>query len=344
MALFLDGPVPLDATATYTQSIPMPSNLALSGLFPRREFDSDTIDFATITKTNRAARYRNWDGTHWVSARDTGKQDRVRMLPLGATLSMGEYERRQLEFARLGGTLVESLATAVYNDLDNLTEQVYNRIELAWGDVLDDGVLEINENGVHQVLDYGIPTNHMVAPAILWSDVENSTPLDDFVAWGDRWEATTGSMPGQFLTSRKVLRLLQRNKQFINAVHGAAAGRTRVTIPEINDILGGEGLPPLGAEYNSNFDIDGTSVRVLPENKLLFLPDNPAELGFTAWGTPTTALELAANKVELETAAGILGVIEREDGFPYRKHASVDAVGMPVLGDPRKLLISEVIA
>ncbi|MCC3333586.1 major capsid protein [Nocardia abscessus] len=344
MGLFLDGPVPLDATATYTQNIPTPSNLAFSNLFPRRDFDTDTVDFVEIVKTNRAAKYRHWDGSPWVSARDTGSEKRVKMLPLGGQLSQGEYERRQIEFANIGGTIQAKLVNAVYNDLDNLTMQVFNRVELAWGDVLTDGVININENGVQQEVDFGIPGDQVVAPGTLWSDMTNSTPLTDLIAWSDVYEATNGTTPGRIATSQQVRRLVEQNKQIIDAVYGATQGKTRVTTAELNGLLESEGLPTFGTDYNSNFDVDGTSTRVLAANKLLFLPDNLGDLGFTAWGTPTTAMELQSRNVQLETASGVVGVIVREDGIPFRKFTYVDAVALPILAQPKKLLVATVIA
>lgn len=344
MGLFLDGPVPLDATATFTQNIPTPSNLAFSTLFPRQEFDTDTVDFATITKTNRAAKFRNWDGSVWVSARDTGSEKRVKMLPLSAQLSMGEYERRQIEFASMGGTNTAKIVTAVYNDLENLTTQVLNRVELAWGDVLADGVVNIVENGVDQQVDYGIPGEHVVAPGTLWSDATNATPLSDLIAWSDVYEATNGVTPGRIATSRQIRRNVEKSKEVIDAVYGATQGKTRVSTAELNALLESENLPTFGTDYNSNFDVDGTSTRVLPANKLLFLPENLGELGFTAWGTPTTAMELQERNVQLETAAGVIGVIVREDGIPFRKFTYVDAVALPVIADPRKMMVATVIA
>src|SRR5690606_18746287 len=174
MGLFLDGPVPLDATATYTQNVPTPSNLAFSTLFPRREFDTDTVDFGTIVQTNRAAQFRNWDGSVWTSARDTGSERRVKMLPLSAKLSMGEYERRPIEFAARRTTFKRRLGVAVYNDLDNLTGHVYHLVELAWGDVLADGVFYIEENGVTQQIDFGVPGDQIMAPGLLWSETTTS--------------------------------------------------------------------------------------------------------------------------------------------------------------------------
>lgn len=344
MGLFLDGPVPLDATATFTQNIPTPSNLAFSTLFPRQDFDTDTVDFAEIVKTNRAAKFRNWDGSVWVSARDTGSEKRVKMLPLSAQLSQGEYERRQQQFAALGGTNTARITEAVYNDLENLTVQVLNRVELAWGDVLTDGIININENGVQQEVDFGIPGDQVVAPGTLWSDTTNATPLTDLIAWSDVYEATNGVTPGRIATSRQVRRLVEANKEIIDAVHGATQGRTRVTTAELNALLESEGLPTFDTDYNSNFDVDGSTTRVLAANKLLFLPENLGELGFTAWGTPTTSMELQSRNVQLETASGIIGVIVREDGIPFRKFTYVDAVALPILAQPKKLLVSSVIA
>lgn len=345
MGLYLDGPVTLDTTATYTQNVPTPSNLAFLSQFPRKEFDTDTVDFGTIIKTNRAAKFRNWDGAVWVAARDTGSERRVKMLPLSAQLSMGEYERRQIEFASIGGTFTGKIVDAVYNDLDNLTSMVFNRAELAWGDVLTDGAINIVENGVDQQVDYGVPTEQIVAPLTLWSDTTTSTPLTDLVAWSDVYEATNGEGSlGRIAASKQVMRLVERNKEIIDAVHGSTQGRTRVTKAELNTLLESEGLPGFGEPYNSNFDVDGVSTRVLAANKLLFLPSDLGELGFTAWGTCTTAMELQSRNVQLETAAGVVGVIVREDGIPFRKFTYVDAVALPIIAQPKKLMIATVIA
>jgi hypothetical protein len=183
-----------------------------------------------------------------------------------------------------------------------------------------------------------------VAPGTLWSDTTNSTPLTDMIAWSDVYEATNGTTPGRIATSRQVRRLVERNKEIIDAVYGATQGRTRVTTAELNSLLESENLPTFGTDYNSNFDVDGTSTRVLAANKVLFMPENLGELGFTAWGTPTTSMELQSRNVQLETASGVIGVIVREDGIPFRKFTYVDAVALPILAQPKKLMVATVIA
>ncbi|OBK14085.1 major capsid protein [Mycobacterium asiaticum] len=352
MALFLDGPLPLEDVLTFTQQVPLPSNNRFTADFPRRDYvGTDEIDFATITKTNRAAKFRNWDGSYWVAPRDTGSEKRVRMLPLGGQLSVGEYERRQIEFARVGGTIQSILVDAIYNDLENLTRYAQNRVEMAWGDVLTDGVLTINENGVQQQVDYGIPSTQLVTPNTLWSDHTNSTPLTDLITWTGVYSGINGMPHGQFRTSTAVVQDLMQNRQLINAIKGDQTGVTWVSIAEINAFLSGFGIPPFvvptdgqpgGSIYSSSFDVDGATVAAFPTNKLLFLPADLGTLGFTAWGTPTTVMELNAKNVQVETATGIIGILVREEQPPFVKRTFVDGVVLPVIADPRKILVATV--
>lgn len=344
MSLFLDAPVPLEDTISFTQQVPLPSNNKLTQMFPTRTYATDEIDTAIITQTNRAAKFRNWDGNFWVSPRDTGKITRQRMIPLGGQLGVGEYERREMEFKRYGGTVQSILVDAIYNDLENLARYGLNRVELAWGDVLADGVLTINENGVQQQVDYGIPAANKVTAAVLWSTTATSTPLTDLVAWYDQYVTLNGSGPGQILMSLATARSLQKNVSLINAIKGAQTGVTNVTLEDISGLFNSYGLPPISMAnvYNSSMDVDGSTTAVLPANKFLFLPDDLGTLGFTAWGTPTTVLELNANNIQVGAAAGLIGIIVREEQPPFQKRTFVDGVVLPVLADPRKILVATV--
>lgn len=352
MTLFLNGPLPLEDVITYTQAVPLPSNTQLLQSFPRKEFATDEIDFATITRTNRFAQFRNFDGGFWIAPRDTGSERRVKMIPLGGKLSVGEYERRQIEFAKLGPaangitTIQRILADSVYDDVDNLVAYTYNRLEMAWGDVLTDGVLNINENGVQQQVDYGIPANQKVTPATLWSDAANSDPLADIVGWYDIYRSINGSGPGQFKCSLTTARQLQTNKSLINAIKGEQTGVTRVTLADISDLFASENLPPISIQdsvYDSFFiDDSGATVRPIPANKFMFLPSDLAQLGFTAVGTPTTVMEMLDSGVQVDKGAGIIGYISKAAEPPFRKSTYVDMVALPVIADPRKILVATV--
>jgi len=344
MAILFDGPVtPADLT-TFVREVPTPRDLTFLNAFPARYLTSNTVDFGEIVKTNRTARFRSFDGRIHVSQRDGGSDKRVKLLPLGSSKGMGEYERLQLEFARTGGTNVDALAQAVYNDGQSLTEEVQNRLELAWGDVLTDGILTINEEGFQGEADFGVPANQKVAPSTLWTTTATATALSDYIAWCDVYAAANGGVPGAARTSQRIVRLMQQNAQIVGAVHGSTSGKTRVNIDELNGLLASEGVPTVTVVKNKTFDVDGTATPVLADDRILFTPEDLGDLGYTAWGVSATALELVdSNKADLafEDAPGIVGVIEK-DGPPYRQQTFVDAVAMPILEQPKLLMIADV--
>ena len=352
MAIFFDAPVEPDALTAFVREVPTPAALGSEPLldtFPRESSDDNTIDFAEIVRTNRTARYRSFDGAVHVSERDSGSEKRVRLIPLGSSLSMGEYERLQLQFARTGGTRQQALAQAIYNDSEQLTNEVYNRLEQAWGDVLSDGVLTIAENGFGATVDFGVPANHgggtPIAPGILWTNASTATPLTNISSWVDTYIATNGFAPAQFMTSTRAVRLLQQNKEIIDAVYGSTQGRTRVNREELNNLLASEGLPSLRGTYDAVVDVDGVSTRVIPDDRVIMLPADIASLGSTTWGVTATALELvnsSQSDMSWEDANGLAGVVIKAPSVPFRQNTFVDATAMPVLKDAKRIFIADV--
>lgn len=342
MVIMFDGAVHPDDVTEFVREVPSRRNLVLLNEFPVRFEEDNTIDFSTIVRTNRTAKYRAFDGRIHVSKRDAAEERRVRLAPLSTSLSEGELERLNQEFARLGGSNERARERAIYNDAEQLTREVQNRLEMAWGDTLTDGSLTITELG--QVAEYGIPGNHLVAAGAAWSDTTNATVLTNIRDWADVWKATNGYYPGRMKTSLTQLRRAQRNKEVIDAVYGATQGRTRVRIQELNDLLRDEGLPVFDESYDSEFDVDGVTTRTIPVDRLVMLPADLSELGHTAMGVSATALELVGDdrsEVSFEEAPGIVGVVIKE-GPPFREFVFVDAVGQPVLDDAKKLLVADV--
>lgn len=345
MAILFDAAVDPDDLTAFVREVPLTRQHTFLDMFPRRDVRDNQVDFAEIVRTNRTARYRSWDGRLHVSARDTASEKKVKLPPLSSSLSMGEYERLQYEFARTGGTRTAAYVAAIYDDATNLTNEVLNRYEMAWGDVLNDGILSINENGLVSTADFGVPADHKITVGTSWATIASAPVLDDLIAALDVYIATNGFPPGQIRTSQKTIRRMTQNAQLINAVKGAAAGVTRLTLAELGGVFDSVGLPPIGAPIDHSFDVDGVTTRVLPEDKLLFLPPNLDDLGYSAWGLTATALELVnSNEADMsfEEAPGIVGVVEK-DGPPYRSWTFVDACGMPILSNAKRLMIIDTV-
>lgn len=350
MAIFFDAPVdPVDLTE-FTRLVPAPSNLALQGMFPSTVRDTTKVNFREITKKNRAARFRAPDGRIHVADRDGATDKVVNMLPLSDSRNQGEYEVLQQEMARLGGTRTEALANAIYNDAEDLTRYVKNRVELALGDVLTDGKFtpNLHDEFAGVEVDFGVPANHLITLAgnQQWTQANAATAngLESLIAACDVYEETTGERPGFAITSRANIRNLERQAGIINAVYGAQMGRTSIGLNDMLSTFDSKGVPTQWITNETKIDVDGVSTRVIPEDVVILGPSNPEDLLEFRYGLTATALELVnSQRVEFgfSQAPGIVGVVVKE-GPPFRKFTFVDAIGIPLLKDAKKLMVVKV--
>lgn len=346
MAIVFDAPVGPDAGTEFSRAVPVNAENTLVTEAPERTVLGNTINFAEIVRRNRTARYRSFDGRVHVSERDSANGGSVGMIPLSTSSNMGEYERLQLEFARTQGTNSAALVDAIYDDVEQLTLEVHARLEQAWGDVLTDGILEVNENGlVGFEADFGVPANHKTQAGVQWVNSATSTPLTNLTLWNDVYRATNGVSAGAIRTSQAQIRNALRSQEVIDALYGSAAGRTVARLVDLNDYLIGEGLPTFANPYDTQVDVDGSLIRTIPEDRVLLTPANLSDLGYTAWGVTATALELVNSKkaeMSFQEAPGIVGLVVKSEGVPFRQFTYVDAVAMPVLNAPKRLLTAEV--
>lgn len=341
--IVFDAPVGPDDLTAFVRNVPTPNGDTLLNMVPTVHDTSNEFDWAEVLQTNRTARFRSFDGRIHVSDRDGGSSKKVKYPPLSDSLNMGEYERLQLEFARTGGTRTASLANAIYNDGQRLTRHVQNRMHQAIGDVLTDGKLTINENGFQGEADFGLAGNHKVTAGTAWTNTA-APALDNLIAWIDQYVADNGEVPEQIIMSRRIRRLMQVNTQLIGAAVGTTSGKTRINQAEIADLFAAEGIPTTIKVIDDVVDVDGVTTRILADDLLLLVPANMGDVIQVRYGVSATALELVdSNESDLsfEDSPGIVGVVEKV-GPPYRQFTFVDAVGMPVLVDAKKLFVADV--
>lgn len=344
MPINFDAPVdPTDLT-TFVRRVPTPSNLVLSGLFPAEVRDAISVNFSEITKVNRTARFRAPDGRIHVADRDGGTERVVNMIPLSDSRNQGEYERLRREMMRLGGTRTEALERATYDDGEDLTRYVQNRAELALADALVDGIFAPAElPGV--AVDFGMPSNHKITVGTSWSNTA-ADGLQHLIAACDVYEATNGERPGFGWATRAEIRKLLKQTSLINAVKGAQTGVTRISLADTEDVFRDEGIPTTWYIVETKLDVDGTATPVIPANKIGLGPSNPSDLLAFRYGTTATALELVdSNQVDFafEEAPGIVGVTIKE-GPPFREFTFVDAIGIPLVKDAKKLMTITTVA
>ncbi|MGZ4588681.1 MAG: major capsid protein [Mycobacteriaceae bacterium] len=345
MAIVYDGPVLPDDLTTFVRAVPQPAQFILNQILPDDHVQTNRIDVGIITRTNRTARFRAYDANLHVAQRDVGQVTAVTLPPLSDSLAMGELERLKLEFARTGGTNQNAFVEAIYNDAETLTHYVQNRMELARGDVLVDGKFTLTgEGGLNIEADYGVPAGNFVTPGTLWSTTASADVLGDLNNWLTYYIGINGYAPEAMWVSRATLIQMLSNtamRQSMATLVGVAALLTR---EQLDAGLASRGLPRIAGVYDANVDVDGVITRTVPANKVIFTPPAGTPFGRTLWGVSATALELVNSgetEMSFEDAPGIVGVVEKS-GPPYREFTFVDAVGMPVLDNPKALMVATV--
>jgi hypothetical protein len=342
MALVFDGPVTPDSLTTFVREVPTPAEQVLSTILPNRNVNTNRVDISELTRTNRTARFRAYDARLHVSERDVATTRLVKLPALSSSLSVGEFERLQLEFARLGGTNQAAIIDAIYDDATILTKEIHNRMELARGDVLTDGKFTLaGEGQLTMEADYGVPGTHIVTAATPWSTVATATIIANLTTWVNVYIASNGSRPTGMIISQAVLNYMLQNAELRSLSQYLTGTPGLLTRPDVDRALANYGLPPIALVYDSKVDVDGVTTDILPADRVIMFGDG---VGYTAWGISATALELvgaAQTDLSFSDAPGIVGVVVKE-GPPFRQFTFVDAVGMPVIEQPKRLFIADV--
>lgn len=345
--MYIDDYIPPVELTWYAREVPSPANLLLERFLPNVQINHIEAEIGEIVRTNRAARFRSWDTPVGIGRRDSLETRRMRIPPLGQKLPVGEYEQLQLALARTGGNDRAAMIEEIYKDTDNNVRSIHNRLEVARGDVLMDGKFTlVNEDGLSLEADFGLDPDNNVAPTTLWSDSANASPLQDMRSWMLSYAQLNGTRPGYAVMGEAVISALESSEEVRQAAsYGGNILKPFVTDSELASIFATNRFPTI-IPYDTVIDWDGSNKRVLAENKVIFLPPNPADLGITAWGITAEALALMGSsnpQLTFQQAPGIVAVTTRE-GDPPRVWTKAGATAMPLLKDVRKLKVATVLA
>lgn len=345
--MYIDDYISPAELTWYAREVPSPANLLLERFLPHVQINHIEAEIGEITRTNRAAKFRSWDTPVGIGKRDTFESRRMKIPPLGQKLPVGEYEQLQLALARTGGNDRAAMIEEIYKDTDNNVRSIYNRLELSRGDVLQDGKFTlVNEDGLTLEADFGLDTDNNVAPTTLWSDSANASPLQDLKAWMQAYAIINGVRPAYAVCGEAVISALESSDEVKQAAsYGGNILKPFVTDLELASIFSNNRFPTI-IPYDTVIDVDGVNKRVLDENKVIFLPPNPADLGITAFGITAEALALMGSnnpQLTFQQAPGIVAVTTRE-GDPPRVWSKAGATAMPLLKDIRKLMVATVLS
>lgn len=298
----------------------------------------DRIDWSTTTAgadNTPAASVRAFDAPAPIGSRPGFTRASGSLPPISQKIVLTEGESLMLRALQGSDAANDELIDAIYDDAARMVKSVHARVELARGDVLTDGVVTIAENGQQFSIDYGVPSAHKVTVGTTWANPA-ADALSDQMNWLEVYAETTGGLtPGVAIASTNVIGQMLRNTSL--------NGGTQMTFTGMNEVLVANGLPPVTRYDVQITNANGTSQRVIPTDRLIWLPDpDDARAGETQFGTTREATKLSQDGILPESdRAGVIAMVwETED--PVQTWTKGTAIALPVLHNPNTVFSADV--
>lgn len=288
-----------------------------------------------------AATVRAWDTESPIGGRQGVKRLMGELPPISKKYRLGEEDRLRKRMLDRGGDNAE-LVNAIFNDAEKGARSVAARIEMFRGEALWKGKLQINENGVQLPdVDFGRAAGHTVSAATVWSN-HTIAILTEELAWRQTYIDTNGVAPGLALISEQLLTHILLNDQYRSLATYSGITPAFLNLEQVNQVRSAHRLPPLYT-YDVNVRVDGVATRVIPADKLVYVPPAGEPLGKTFSGTTAEAIELAgASQIATSEIAGMVSVVEKTFD-PVATWTKTAAIALPVLMNPDLTFCADVL-
>src|SRR5690625_17192 len=248
-----------------------------------------------------------------------------------------EVELLKLHNPRHDGEF-KAIIDAITANGAKMVKETRDRINVSKLQAIGTGQVTYDDNNVKITIDFteDMPAEHKVVLTgdNTWANTEHDV-IGDLIEWNNQYEETNGKQADTIYLSRKIQALLLKNAVIVNEVAGEKSGRTRVSVDELNTVLGAYGLPPVrlikktSARVKSPITGQVNEITLFPENRVVFLSN----------GIGTFKL---GPSVENNFQPGI--VLQAYDkNEPIQSILRTAASGFPVIENPNLLLYADVI-
>lgn len=310
--------------------------LQLSAILPHRQVNDLNYRFSRGGGgLAAAASFRAYDAEPKFGKREGLSRVSGELPAIGQQYVLGEYDQLRLRNAN------EEIRNLLLRDAARIARSIDTRFEFARAQALVEGKVTLNEDGVMAEVDFGRSAAHSVSPLTAWTNLAAATPIDDLQAWRDVYVDTNGQAPGQIMTSTRVRSLLVRNAQVRSMVLPVGSTVTQIRQTDLDAVLADFGLPPIRVFDARAIDQAGVSRRVIPDDKLLYLPADGVELGATLWGTTLEAQEPQYGIAPADHPGVVVGAF-KQSTTPIRVYTIGAAIGIPILADPDLSFVADV--
>src|SRR5699024_986392 len=212
---------------------------------PIRNVYSNNFAYDIIKKKTNIAPYIGFGSEPPVIDRDAVAKRHGELAKLGLKHIVTEEEMLAIHQARSTAENRAMIDQLLAKGVD-LVNAVYLQIEVSRLQALFQGSFGFDDNNVKIGIDYGVENREELTGEQAWTDTANSTPLSDLIRWNDAYVNTNGKKADVIFMSREARGLLQQNAEIIGEARGVnAANSVRVSVSELNEVLGDYDLPEI---------------------------------------------------------------------------------------------------
>lgn len=289
---------------------------------------STSFTYDVIKKSNHIAAMIGYGSEPPVIDRDQVASKMAEGAKMGLKYIATEEELLALNQARSTGEQSAMVERLMVKSVD-LLDALERRIQLSKAEALVNGTFTYNKNGAIIDVEFGVEDADTTAD---WAD-ESHDVIGDLLNWVQAYEDANGQSPSVILMSREAQALLLKNTVVV-AEAGRPDGVGRVSVEQLNSVLGGYGLPAIEVvterkitvrnEYTGEDEV----IEFFPVNRVVMLSEGIGNFVFTP---------LAETNFEPRIDLRAYDKFE-----PIQSVIRVAAAGFPVIENPSLIFHADV--
>jgi len=233
----------------------------------------------------------------------------------------------------------KALIDKIVADGATVVSELRDRINVTKAQALTTGKVIYDDNNVKVNIDFteDMPAEHKIALTgdNTWANPEHDV-IGDLIEWDQQYQDTNGKQADSILMTRQTQALLLKNAVIVTEATGIAdSGRNRVSVEQLNSVLGGYGLPSITvvrkttARVKNTYTGEDEQVELYPEGRVIFVSQGVGKF-------------LLGPTVENNFQPGI--VLQAYDKHePIQSVLRAVAIGFPIIENPNLLLYADVV-
>ncbi len=249
-------------------------------------------------------------------------------------MRIGEKDRQELNkvLAAANTALIEPIISNIFDDITNLVNGSEVQFERMRMQLLSTGLIGITANRLNYDYDYQFDDDHKetLEGTAMWSDLDDSTPVQDIQDWMDTVEEDTGTRPTRAICTRKTWNYLLQNQSIRLDLNPTGGTNIIMTDAMLKQYLSSK-LGLTVAVYNKKFKAtqDGSAQQFFPDDVFTLIPDG--DLGNSYYGTTPEESDLMAGNTDAQVRIVNTGVAITtiKEPHPVNIETIVSAIQLP---------------